>query len=118
MTTEHSPDPESKKDQQLASALERLLDAQLRGGEVDVESEVADRPELANELRQLWAAVQVADVCALSWTDSVIPPEEALGAPRELPVSLAITNFWKKSVAAEWASSTRRGNPAWSERSP
>ncbi|MGB6045336.1 MAG: serine/threonine-protein kinase [Pirellulales bacterium] len=85
MTTEHSPDPESKKDQQLASALERLLDAQLRGGEVDVESEVADRPELANELRQLWAAVQVADVCALSWTDSVIPPEEALGAPRELP---------------------------------
>jgi serine/threonine-protein kinase len=85
MTSDDTRSFESDHDAPLAEALERLLDAQRRGEQVDMDVEAGKHPAIAEELRQLWAAVQVADVCADSWSSALLAERDALPAPRELP---------------------------------
>ena len=51
----------SRRDEQLAAILEQMIEAHHRGEAVDPEAAASETPELANELRQLWAACQLAD---------------------------------------------------------
>jgi serine/threonine-protein kinase len=62
------PEVESDRDELLARLLGDLSEEQRRGGSPDVESAARQHPELAEELRQLWAAAQLADELALSAT--------------------------------------------------
>jgi len=49
------------RDEKLAAILERMIEAQHRGEFVDVEAAAGDDAELVDELRQLWAACQLAE---------------------------------------------------------
>jgi serine/threonine-protein kinase len=51
-------------DEQLAALLDGLTDQRRRGQTPDVEAVARSHPDLADELRQLWAAAQVADAFA------------------------------------------------------
>lgn len=59
----------NERDEWLAAALNRLTEAHARGETVDVDAEAAANPELSAELRELWAAVQVADLMAVATGD-------------------------------------------------
>jgi serine/threonine-protein kinase len=48
-------------DAQLAALLERLADAARRGEDPHIEAEIAAHPELADEIRGLWATVSVIE---------------------------------------------------------
>jgi len=52
----------SGDDEKLAELLERLTAAHGRGEEVDIAAEAAAAPALSDELRELWAAIQIADL--------------------------------------------------------
>lgn len=52
----------SGDDEKLAGLLERLTAAHGRGEEVDIAAEAAAAPALSDELRELWAAIQIADL--------------------------------------------------------
>ncbi|MCY2993638.1 MAG: serine/threonine-protein kinase [Planctomycetota bacterium] len=52
----------SERDNRLALVLAELTDATLRGEAVDLEAACGSHPDLAQELRELWAAAMVADV--------------------------------------------------------
>lgn len=51
----------SSRDEKLAEILDQMIEAQQRGEMVDPAEAARDEPELADELRQLWAACQIAD---------------------------------------------------------
>jgi serine/threonine-protein kinase len=50
------------RDEQLASLLDQLAREERAGGSADLEATVRNHPELAAELRELWAVAQVAHV--------------------------------------------------------
>jgi predicted Ser/Thr protein kinase len=52
---------DSKRDRQLADVLAELTDRAQRGEAVDIQAECRKHNEIADELRQLWGAVMVAD---------------------------------------------------------
>jgi serine/threonine-protein kinase len=54
----------SGRDERLAGLLDQLSEKQRRGDFVDLESLARQHPDLGDELRQLWAAVQVAEAFA------------------------------------------------------
>ncbi|MEO2091639.1 MAG: serine/threonine protein kinase, partial [Gemmataceae bacterium] len=53
------------RDEQLALLLADLS-AQARGGAADVDAAAARHPDLASELKELWAVAQFADLAAAS----------------------------------------------------
>jgi serine/threonine-protein kinase len=55
-----APDVAEDRDRRLAAVLETLLDAQRRGEMPDVEATARAHPDLADELRQLWATMMFA----------------------------------------------------------
>jgi serine/threonine-protein kinase len=59
----------NEHDERLAAALNRLTEAHARGEKVDIDAEAAANPELSAELRELWAAVQLADLVAVATDD-------------------------------------------------
>lgn len=75
----------SHQDQLLASALDRLTEAQRCGQPADLEGELAAHPAIADELRQLWAAVQVAEVLASSSGLSSGKDDSLAAITQELP---------------------------------
>jgi hypothetical protein len=102
------------RDQRLAGVLADLTEQARRGRPPDWPAVAAQYPDLADELRQLWPAVQLADEFARS---SGAPPTRA-SRERQRPESLAITRFWRSWAAAAWASFTGRGRRAWTAPSP
>jgi serine/threonine-protein kinase len=58
MTSEKQQDA----DEQLAVVLDRLAEAHGRGEKIDINAEAAALPALSDELRELWAAIQIADL--------------------------------------------------------
>ena len=52
------------RDRQLAEILAQLTEQPRAGGQPDVQAAIDAHSELADELRELWAAVLVADVVA------------------------------------------------------
>jgi serine/threonine-protein kinase len=83
----HDPTSSLKdQDTHLALALDRLIDAHRRGEDVDIEAELAAQPEVAEELRQLWAAAQIADALAAPPSDVPSSSDEMFtSAAQELP---------------------------------
>ncbi|HXG08712.1 MAG TPA: serine/threonine-protein kinase [Gemmataceae bacterium] len=79
---------EAERDQRLARLLDELT-RQLRQGErPDIEAAARQHPDLADELRQLWAAVQIAEEFAHSAAPTMLEPRSpaaelaAAGLPR------------------------------------
>ena len=81
--------PDDQRDERLAALLAELTDA--RGGLVELEAQAGRHPDLADDLRALWAAVQVADEMARpdSQSHATIrwehPSDVAPRAPAEPP---------------------------------
>jgi serine/threonine-protein kinase len=79
----------SDRDRRLAALLSQLGDAVQRGEMVDIEAVCREQPALADELRQLWGAVLVADAAGSHSRDVEEPPAaEAAGGRLELPCRL------------------------------
>ncbi|MBY0523894.1 MAG: serine/threonine protein kinase [Gemmataceae bacterium] len=55
---------DAARDEQLAHVLDQLTEQLHRGQRADIDSACINHPELARELRELWATVQVAQECA------------------------------------------------------
>ncbi len=62
MTTE----PNVERDEQLALLLADLTDQANDGHHVDIEAVCAEHPDLADEMRELWGAVMIADAAGSS----------------------------------------------------
>ncbi|HEV7221785.1 MAG TPA: serine/threonine-protein kinase [Pirellulales bacterium] len=79
------------RDEQLAELLEHMTQRQRAGQPPDLEALTAKHPELSAELRELWAAVQVAEGVAAglshaSWPP--VPPTIGLASGNGLPGDL------------------------------
>jgi serine/threonine-protein kinase len=81
-----------RRDEQLAELLEYMTQQQRAGQPPDIEALTAKHPKFSAELRELWAAVQVAEgvaagISRTSWP--AVPPTigltQANGAPVDLP---------------------------------
>jgi serine/threonine-protein kinase len=79
VTTVNTPALVEDRDALLARLLSELTDTGRRGGSPDVEAMAARHPEVAVELRELWAAAQVADV--LTWPEAAPPAQPAAASP-------------------------------------
>ncbi len=77
---------ETKRDEQLADIIAQLTDQQRRGLSPDIEAEALAHPELADELRTLWATAQFAAAFASSPTLPA-PPQSPSTNNHELPPS-------------------------------
>ena len=91
----------------LAGLIETMLDERRRGGVPDIDAAARAHPELASELRKLWATAQMAD--ELGREDP--PPREAdpgstfaapgAGAPRSTSSRPALPEFDDYEILAE-----------------
>ncbi|NIP87332.1 MAG: protein kinase [Planctomycetales bacterium] len=86
----------SDHEQRLAETLQRLLDARHRGQPVDIDIEADREPAVADELRQLWAAAEVADACGDHWSSVTLSSEGFLPANRELPCQFGDYQLWEE----------------------
>ena len=101
----------SQRDELLATLLARLTDQLRSGREPDVEAVAQEHADVAAELRQLWAAVLVAEQVAGSGGGMVTLPAEPkeLRSRRAAPCGVsAIMKCWTSWDAAAWAWFTRR----------
>ncbi len=77
------------RDQQLAGLLSELTDAVQQGQTVELEAICRQHPDLADELRQLWGAVMVADAAGShSRSEPPMPAPETPSGTLELPCRL------------------------------
>src|SRR5436305_8661778 len=65
------------RDERLAQALAELSEEARRGGRADLGAAAARHPDLAGELRELWAAVQFVDEFARPGPSAQQVPEDA-----------------------------------------
>src|SRR5258707_1346282 len=63
--------PSTDHDSQLAEILERFLAAAQAGNSPDLDAVIRQHPELADELRELWATMMIAENLAESSRDEV-----------------------------------------------
>jgi tRNA A-37 threonylcarbamoyl transferase component Bud32 len=84
MSAAPSARSEAEQDQLLADLLANLSDQARQGREPDVDAAAARHPDLARELRELWAAVQIAEAFTLRGSGSALRAEQA-GAPPPNP---------------------------------
>jgi len=83
------PASATDRDQRLAGLLSDLTEAVQRGQTVELEAVCRQHPDLADELRQLWGAVMVADVAGShSRSDAPRPVSETPSGALELPCRL------------------------------
>lgn len=110
----------------LVEMLRELTDELRRGGAPDVEWVGRRHPELAGELRHLWAAAAIAEEMArgalgpetVSWgsADQVPAPAPDLGAPPSRPSDgsrFGECELIEELGRAGWGSSTAPGSWAW-----
>src|SRR3954463_1784065 len=71
--------PTADRDERLPALLDELTCPQRKGEAPDVDPIARQHPDLADELRQLWAAAQVAD--ALSRPAATLPAPPSITAP-------------------------------------
>jgi eukaryotic-like serine/threonine-protein kinase len=83
--------PATDRDERLAAILHGLSERRRRGEDVDIEAAARDHPDLADELRDLWAAARFADLFARRPmpNDSTVsaPARPATAPPSVLPRS-------------------------------
>jgi serine/threonine-protein kinase len=83
------PKPATERDQRLAHLLSELTDAVQQGEAVELDTVCLRHPDLADELRQLWGAVVVADVAGShSPSELPAPASETPSGTLELPCRL------------------------------
>ncbi len=117
---------DADRDQRLADLLADLSEQARQGRDPDLDGVAARHPDLCRELRELWAAVQIADVLTLRDVPTArsarnvpsLRPRPPTPAADRRRARSATTNSWRRSAAAAWASSTRPGSAACSAPSP
>jgi len=89
--------PTDPRDEQLAQLITELAEQQRKTGRANIEAVARQHPDCAEELRQLWAIAQFADVAkpntpitpsmtlSLSSTPSLLPP---IGSARAIPAGI------------------------------
>src|SRR5437660_216276 len=77
--------PDAARDERLARLLAELTEALHRGGKPDVDAVARQHPDLAGELRELWAMVQLAEEFSAPNADRPLRP--AAAPPANLPRS-------------------------------
>jgi serine/threonine-protein kinase len=82
MNSPNTPHPDP--DAQLADLLESLLERSAAGEPIDIEHEANNVPELAEELRQLWAMVHVAAEFRTLAGDDLDPPAPLQAMPESI----------------------------------
>ncbi len=118
----------SDRDERLASLIDRLAADARAGRAADIDSAARDHPDLAAELRELWAVAQFAHLARKPAADK--QPTTALPSlgpltpsftqrhdhrqrrGRAAPRVRRLRAARRDSAAAGWASSTRRGRRA------
>lgn len=60
----HAPDPETQREARLAQVLDQLVELARRGEPLPWEAVLREHPDLADELRELWPTVQIAEELA------------------------------------------------------
>src|SRR5258708_107778 len=65
------------RDERLATLLDDLARRHRNGAPPDFDPIARQHPDLADELRQLWAAAQMAHALARGLADGTLPPSEA-----------------------------------------
>lgn len=95
----------------LAALIEQFKAAKASGSDPEIEKATTEYPELADELRQLWATVEFLQELghATTFQPPLDAPPEGKDSSEPLPGRLADTNCWKSSEEGEWALFTRRG---------
>ena len=68
--TQPGPEREAALDSRIAALLAEMTDALQSGKHVDMEQVAGEHPELASQIRRLWAAVLVAEACVGSRSDA------------------------------------------------
>ena len=107
------------RDRRLAELLGRLTDERGAGREPDVEAAARRHPDLADELRELWAAAPIAEELAAARPRPTRPgawPSPAVAdrpAPSAAADSSASTSCWRSWAGAGWGWSTGPGSPTW-----
>src|SRR5216683_4344470 len=81
MATTTSRQTDEARDELLASLLAELTEEARQGRLSDLHTVAAKHPEVAEELRELWAAVQFADTFARPAARSIRPVEAPTVAP-------------------------------------
>ncbi len=76
------PAPAAGRDERLAALLDELARQQRQGPAPDLDAAVRQHPDLADELRQLWAAAQLADALVPSAADATLAPAAPSGGLR------------------------------------
>jgi eukaryotic-like serine/threonine-protein kinase len=94
-----SADLASQRDERLARIAGELVDELRQGKAPDIDSMVRDNPDLADELRGLWATMLVADCAAASAASAAEAPK--LSSPADHEVSSATTNLGDYELLAE-----------------
>jgi serine/threonine-protein kinase len=81
------PEPKVQHDEQLALLLADLTDKAHDGEAVDINQVCAEHPEFADELRELWGAVMIADAAGSSEAHATLDSaaQDAPALARELP---------------------------------
>jgi len=79
-----SDDAATPHDERLAAVLNRLLDDMENAGGADVEAAAREHPELAGELRELWAAAVLVDELAPTATNAALEREAVEPARRDV----------------------------------
>src|SRR5947209_16791238 len=72
------------RDERLAALIERLAAEQRRGQAPDVEAAAREHPDLADELRALWATAQFAAAFAMPLPSTVAHPDPPDRSPAAL----------------------------------
>ncbi|MCO6458094.1 MAG: serine/threonine protein kinase [Pirellulaceae bacterium] len=81
-----NPDPqESERDERLAVLLADLTDRAQRRETVDLEQVCREHPDLADELRQLWGAVMVANLAGSHASEETLAPNRDSAVTLPLP---------------------------------
>ncbi len=81
---------DAARDERLAAVLHDLTEARRRGRSADVEAAARAHPDLADELRGLWAAVQLADELGRAAAPPTLAPAESRA---ETPVPRRLGDF-------------------------
>ena len=72
-------DADDLRDEKIAGLLDELVAKERSGEMVDIEMEIRKHPEFADEMRELWAAVMLADAVALPSSS----PSSSVGYTRD-----------------------------------
>ena len=106
---------EQNRDERLARLLEQMTAEARAGRGPGLDALTREHPDLSGELRELWAAVMIADAVALHSTQNLhtaAPPSDNRVLRSRLAIcrgGSATTSCWRNWAAAGWASSIKRG---------